>query len=56
MTSAPTPPEADIAELKRFGLVAETGEQFLVGRYRYGSRAADSKPEAGRPPPAGNDA
>ena len=55
MTLTPTPPEADIAELKRFGILTVTSEHFLVGPYRYSSRA-DAIAEARRHPPAGNDA
>lgn len=55
MTPTATPPEAELAELKRFGIVAVTSEQYLVGPYRYSSRA-DAIAEARRHPPAGNDA
>jgi hypothetical protein len=55
MTVQTIPPEADAAELKRFGILAVTTEQFLVGPYRYTERA-DALAEAKRHPPAGNDA
>ena len=55
MTPTPTPPEADLAELKRFGIVTVTSAHYLVGPYRYSSRA-DAIAEAMRHPPAGNDA
>lgn len=54
MTPTPTLPEADAAELKRFGIVTVTSEHYLVGPYRYTSRA-DAVAEARRHPPAGND-
>ena len=54
MTRSTTPPEADAGELKRFGIVTVTSEQFLVGPYRYSNRA-DAIAEAKRHPAAGND-
>jgi hypothetical protein len=54
LSPTPNPPEADSAELKRFGIVRVTSEQYLVGPYRYSSRA-DAIAEARRHPPAGND-
>lgn len=54
MTPLSTPPEADSAELKRFGIITVTSEHYLVGPYRYSSRA-DAIAEARRHPPAGND-
>jgi hypothetical protein len=55
MTVKTMPPEADSPELKRFGILAMTTEQFLVGPYRYTNRA-DAIAEAKRHPAAGNDA
>lgn len=55
MTAPTTPPEAGSAELKRFGIITLTSEQYLVGPYRYSNRA-DAIAEARRHPAAGNDA
>ena len=54
MPTPRTPPEADDAELKSFGIEAVAGNHYLVGAYRYTNRA-DAVAEARRHPPATND-